>query len=220
MQYQYVATSVAGFVQQLAVAYIAQAYYFYVAGWIPEHKAPVETDAKILAQYDLALSKWTRYRRRKAGAASVQYLRYDRFFVILATHGEHPFFAAEGRALRDIRINPIHFGGYSIGCRQGRGGGPYHASVRLERTTCQELKRRFEAVALDWSVEEIARHIERLPYEAYAPSATRSAVSCAPSTGGAKSQGLSWSPAQPSSCAATQSNPSIPDSKLVDRPDC
>ena len=169
MQYQYVATSVAGFVQQLAVAYIAQGYYFYVSGWIPEHKAPFETDAKILAQYDLALSKWTRYRRRKAGAASVQYLRYDRFFVILATHGEHPFFAAEGRALRDIRINPIHFRGYSIGCRQGRGGGPYHASVRLERTTCQEIKRRFEAVALDWSVEEIARHIERLPYEAYAP---------------------------------------------------
>ena len=169
MKYQYVATSVAGFVQQLAVAYIAHGYYFYVSGRIPEHKAPFETDAKIIAQYDLDLSRWTRYRRRKTGAASVQYLRYDRFFVILATHGEHPFFAAEGRALRDIRINPIYFRGYAIGCRQARGGGPYHASVRLERTTCQELKRRLTSVALDWSIEQLAQYLERLPYEPYAP---------------------------------------------------
>lgn len=169
MQYRFVATSVAGFVQQLAVAYIAHGYYFYVSGWIPDHKDPVATDEKIIAQYDLDVSRWTRCRRRKEGAASVQYLRFDRFFVILATHGEHPFFTGEGRALRDIRINPIHFMDYSIGCRQGRGGGPYHASVRLERTTCQELKRHFETVALDWSVEQIVRHIERLPYEAYAP---------------------------------------------------
>ena len=169
MTYQCVATSVAGFVQQLAVAYIAHGYYFYVSGWIPEHKYPVETDAKIIAQYELDVSKWTRSRRRKGGAAGVQYLRYGRFFVILATHGEHLFFAAEGRALRDIRVNPIYFMGYSIGCRKARGGGAYHASVRLERTTCQELKRRFETVALDLSVEQLARHLERLPYESYAP---------------------------------------------------
>jgi hypothetical protein len=154
----------------LAVAYIAHGYYFYVAGWIPEHKAPVDTDAKILAQYDLALSKWTRCRRRKAGAASVQYLRYGRFYVLLATHGEHPFFTAEARALRDIRLNPIYFMGYSIGCRQARGGqGAYHASVRLDRTLCQGLKRHFEAHALRLSVAELAGQLQRLPYEHYAP---------------------------------------------------
>lgn len=169
MQYQYLATSVAGFVQQLAVGYIAHGYYFYVSGWIPEQKDPVATDEKIIAQYDLDVSRWTRCRRRKKGVASVQYLRYDRFFVIVATHGEHRFFTSEGCALRDVRMNPIHFMGYSIGCRQGRGGGPYHASVRIERTTCQELKRRFEAVALDWSVDQLAQYLERLPYEPYAP---------------------------------------------------
>jgi len=169
MTYRCEATSVAGFVQQLAVAYVAHGYYFYVAGWIPDHKAPVETDEKIIAQYGLDLSRWTRCRRRKDGAASVQYVRYKRFYVLLATHGEHPFFDAEAKALKDIRVNPIHSMGYSIGCRQGRGGGAYHASVRLDRTLCQELKRRFEGASLRQPVEDLASAMQRLPYEHYAP---------------------------------------------------
>lgn len=168
MTYRCEATSVAGFVQQLAVGYIAHGYYFYVSGWIPDHKAPAETDEKIIAQYDLDLSRWTRCRRRKDGTASVQYLRFDRFFVILATHGEHPFFEAEARNVRDIRLNPVHFMGYSIGCRQPRGGGDYHASVRLDRTLCQELKRRFEEAAVREPAEALADRLQQLPYEHYA----------------------------------------------------
>ena len=111
MAYRYVATSVAGFVQQLAVSYIANGYWFYVTGRIPDWKDAARTDAKILAQYGLAISKWTRARQRKAGQASVQYLRYDRFFVLVATHGAHPFFAAEGARIRDLRRQPLHFRG-------------------------------------------------------------------------------------------------------------
>ena len=70
-----VATSVAGFVQQLAVGYIAHGYYFYVSGKIPIDKNPTDTDAKIIGQYGIDVSKWTRCRQRKTGAAGVQYLR-------------------------------------------------------------------------------------------------------------------------------------------------
>ena len=46
MAYRCVATSVAGFIQQLAVGYVARGYYFYVTGRIPDHKDPAHTDAE------------------------------------------------------------------------------------------------------------------------------------------------------------------------------
>jgi len=168
MAYRWVATSVAGFVQQLAVSYIAHGYLFYVAGRIPEGKDPARTDAKLIAQYGLDVSKWTRARQRKRGQASVQYLRHARFFVLLATRGEHPFFAAEGKRIRDFRRQPLYFHGYSIGCRKGRDG-KWHASVRIERERFGELKRRFAALAVHHSVEELCQEFRRLAFEPYAP---------------------------------------------------
>ena len=103
MSYRCVATSQAGFIQQLAVGYISNGYYFYVAGVIPSEKSAARVDAKILAAYDIAISKWTRARRKKAGQANVQYLRYGRFYVIIATHGAHPFFSAEAKRVRRCR---------------------------------------------------------------------------------------------------------------------
>ena len=169
MAYRCVATSVAGFVQQLAVCYVARGYYFYVRGRIPDHKDPANTDQKILEQYGIAISKWMRSRRRKGGQAGVQYLRYGRLYVILATHGEHPFFAAEANQVRDIRRHPFYFMGYSIGCRRARGGGAYHASVRIQRELYREMIARFEACAVHSSVEELIRELRAIPYEPYAP---------------------------------------------------
>ena len=168
MGYRCVATSVAGFVQQLAVAYVANGYWFYVKGWIPDTKDPAKTDAKIIAQYNLDVSKWTRARQKKAGQASVQYLRHGRFYVIVATHGEHPFFAAEGKQIRDLRRSPLHFHGYSIGCRKGRDG-QWHASVRIARERFVELKTHFAHLALQRSVEALVGELRRLAFEPYAP---------------------------------------------------
>ena len=53
MAYRWVATSVAGFVQQLAVGYIANGYWFYVAGSIPEHKNPAAVDGKLIAPAEI-----------------------------------------------------------------------------------------------------------------------------------------------------------------------
>lgn len=173
MPYRYEATSVAGFVQQLAVAYIAKGYYFYVAGRIPDHKDPAKTDRKILEQYGIAVSKWTRTRRKREGWANVHYLRYRRLYVIIATHGVHPFFAAEANRLRDIRRHPIWFMGYSIGCRRERGGGRHHASVRIDHDRFAELKSRFEVVAPHLSVEELCSALRNLQFEPYAPVRTQ-----------------------------------------------
>ena len=169
MSYRCVATSVAGFVQQLAVGYISNGYYFYAAGLIPPHKDPAKTDAKIVEAYGIDVSKWTRTRRKKGGHANVQYLRYRHFFVIVANQGVHPFFAAEAEILRDFRRQPVSFMGYSIGCRRERGGGEYHASVRINKERFAELKARFLRVAVQRTVEELRSDLRHLSFEPYAP---------------------------------------------------
>ena len=169
MPYRCVATSVAGFLQQLAVAYVANGYWFYVTGRVPDRKDPATVDEKLIRQYRIAVSKWTRTRRKQAGQANVQYLRYGRHFVILATHGAHPFFAAEGERIHDIRRQPLHFMGYAVGCRKGRDGQRWHPSVRIERGLFRELKARFTNLAVHRSVEELCREFRALDFEPYAP---------------------------------------------------
>jgi len=169
MAYRCVATSVAGFVQQLAVSYVTAGYWFYVSGQIPLHKDPAKTDEKIIAQYGIDISKWARARRKKAGLANVHYLRFDRFFVIVATGGEHSFFTSERNQIRDIRREPLRFMGYSIGYRQARDGQTWHASVRICLDTYRELKRHFESMATYRSGEELVKEFRAMPYEPYAP---------------------------------------------------
>ena len=45
MVYRCVAASVAGFVQQLAVAYVANGYWFYVTGRVPDGRQPAASPA-------------------------------------------------------------------------------------------------------------------------------------------------------------------------------
>ena len=110
-EYQHACVSVAGFIQQLAVSYVAKGYWFYVCGVVPERKDPAKTDRKIMAQYGVGISKWARARKKKAGQANLHYLRHERFWVVIATPGESPFFAAEGQGVRDIRETPLCYHG-------------------------------------------------------------------------------------------------------------
>jgi len=59
--------------------------------------------------------------------------------------------------------------GYSIGCRRARGGGEYHASVRINRERFAQLKARFQNVAVHRTVEELYSDLRHLPFEPYAP---------------------------------------------------
>lgn len=159
--------SVAAFVQQLAVSLVGQGYWFYVAGEIPAGKDAAAVDRKLADRYGVVASKWARARRKAAGLANVRYLRHRRFFVLIATRGEHRFFESEP-GFRDIRRYPIKFAGYSIGCALGQDA-TYHPSVRIERSEFQALKKYFVRLALLRSVSELCELFAALPYEPYAP---------------------------------------------------
>lgn len=161
--YQCIATSIEGFVQQLAVAYVTHGYWFYVTGRVPEHKRPDDVDAKLVAKYRIDITKWSRLRRKRAGQANLQYLRHDRYFVILATHGQHPFFEEEGGQIRDIRKVSLKYGGYSVSYRGG------HPHVRIEGEQYQLLKAVLVEHAIRRSTEELRATFRWMPFEPYAP---------------------------------------------------
>ncbi len=163
MEYRCEAASVEGFVQQLAASYLPNGYWFYVAGQVPARKDPRAVDEKLIARYGVGISKWERARQKRAGRASVQYLRYGRFFLLLATHGQHPFFELESGAIRDARRVPIRFHGYSISYRGG------HAHVRIEQGEYNRLKAYFLDVAVHRWVEGLVGEFGRIPFEPYAP---------------------------------------------------
>jgi hypothetical protein len=175
--YKWEATSLEGFVQQLAVAYIARRYFFYVSGRVPQRLLPSEHDRRMLQKFDVARSKWSRYRRTKRVGpdgrplANVQYLRYRDFWVLLATSGYHCFFQEHGQVnadgitqlaqYKDVRETPILFGGYSLG-HNGK------ASVRISRPAYRELKGHFLKLATAHrSTERLEREFQRSPFEPY-----------------------------------------------------
>jgi hypothetical protein len=167
--------SVEGFVQQIACCYLRHGYWFYVTGRIPAGKDPLMVDQKLLAKYGIAVSESTRARRKQAGRANLQYLRHERFFVILATKGVHPFFDHEGQSIRDIRRLPLQYGGYSISyrrcgmTRKGTVDSHWHAHVRMDRHQYLELRAWLTAWATTRSTSDLARVFSELPLAAYAP---------------------------------------------------
>jgi len=160
--YRCEAATLEGFIQQLAVSYLRHGYFFYVTGTIREGKDPRDIDRRIIDRYGLAISKYMRARRKKSGAASVQYLRHERFFVLLATHGTHRFFEEEVD-IKDVREAPIRYEGYSVSVRAGR------SSVRIDRGTFLNLKAYFEDIAAKRSVEAISRQLYGLPFRPFGP---------------------------------------------------
>jgi hypothetical protein len=180
MEYRYEATSVEGFIQQLASNYLPHGYWFYVAGCLPEGRDPRTVDQKLTEKYGICISRQARARRKVAGSANIHYLRYDRFFVLLATHGKHSFFAEEAANIRDVRKVPIKFAGHSISYKQGgflrkEGEEPakfdhgWHSRVQIEREKYAELKAHFLDVAVKRSAESLSRELFNLPFEPYAP---------------------------------------------------
>lgn len=175
MQYRAVATSVEGFVQQIACCYLRHGYWFYVTGQIPAGKDPLVVDAKLIAKYGVAVSESTRARRKKAGQANLQYLRFERFFVVLATKGTHRFYEDESSQIRDIRRLPLKFAGYSISYRRGgrtrdgRSDPSWHAHVKIDRQQQLELAAHLEELAKRRAPDAVAHAIYTLPLEPYAP---------------------------------------------------
>lgn len=176
LNYKWKATTLEGFIQQLAVAYVARGYYFYVTGSVPSRISADEHDRRMLSKFDIAMSKWSRYRRRRRTGpgghqlASVQYLRHEDFWILLATHGEHRFFVEHAGVIenlrvvkpqyRDIREQPVQYGGYSIASRK-------RTSVHISERAYRELKSHFVGIALGMTRHSLEREFSRAPFEPY-----------------------------------------------------
>ncbi|MCC7086532.1 MAG: hypothetical protein IT427_16155 [Pirellulales bacterium] len=181
MEYRCAAGSISGFVQQLVSCYLPHGYWFYVSGVIPYGKVPEEVDEKLIAKYGIGMSRTSRARRKAVGIANVHYLRYQRRFVLLATHGFHPFYDEEARSIRDVRRIPIRFEGYSIsvvrgGFKRKKEGeaaairdNRWRVRVQIDREWYKGLKAYFMDVALLRAPEALAAELYGLPYEPYAP---------------------------------------------------
>lgn len=163
MQYRCEATSLEGFIQQLAVNYLPHGYWFCVAGEVPVGKDPAAVDRKLIERYGIGLSRWARARRKRGGAANLHYLRWERSFVLIATHGHHRFFEDEKRKVFDVRRSPIRVGGYAVSFRQGR------SHVRIDDERYRELKAYFLDRAAHRSATAVADELRTLPFEPYAP---------------------------------------------------
>ncbi len=181
MEYRCVATSAAGFVQQLVSCYLSHGYWFYVSGVVPAGKDPLAIDAKLTAKYGIGVSRTSRARRKAVGSANVHYIRYQRRFLLLATHGHHPFFDEEAKNIRDARRVPIRFAGYSISVAKGGYKAKRSANgalvrddkwrvrVRIDQEWHRGLKAYLIDIAPHRSAAELAAELYYLPFEPYAP---------------------------------------------------
>ncbi len=161
--YRCVATSVEGFIQQVAVSYIRTGHFFYVAGRLGACADAATVDAKIIDKYSIDASRWTRSLRKSRGETNLQYIRHDRFFLIMATHGVGPFFVHEGEQVRDCRRRPIKFAGYSLSYRNG------HPHVRIDLETYLGFKAAMVERALRASRADLEEHLRSPAFIPYAP---------------------------------------------------
>lgn len=163
MEYRCVTTSLEGFIQQLAVSYVGRGYWFYTTGLIPEGKPPEAVDEKLVFKYGITAKKWERARRKQNGLANMQYIRYGRFFVLIATDGRHLFRERESSEIRDVRRNAIRYGGYQVAYRNG------HPQIRMDDRTYEQLKAYYVDLACRRSAESLIEEFYAFPFEPYAP---------------------------------------------------
>jgi hypothetical protein len=193
MEYRYEASSVEGFIQQIACNYLPHGYWFWISGIVPPEKDPAVIDRNLMTKYGIALSRQQRARRKAAGFANIHYIRYERFWLMLATHGRHHWFPEHTRVVidsktkqekletlfHDVRKTPIMLAGHSISYKQGfiRRKGPqpltidqgWHSRVQIGRDKYAELKAYYSEVATKKSAETLGRELYNLPFQPYAP---------------------------------------------------
>lgn len=181
MEYRCVATSLEGFVQQLGSNILPHGYWFYVTGCVPADKDPEAVDRKLIEKYGVAISRQQRARRKLAGQANLHYLRFDRIWVILATHGRHTFFEEEAASIRDVRKVPIHVGGYSLSVKRGHflkkqreedeamPDGRMRVRVQIGRERYRDLRGYLLSIACHRSQDTLAHELRSVPFEPYAP---------------------------------------------------
>lgn len=131
----------------LRVTLVAKGYRYYFSGHVKKGKDPHRLDSRMIDDYEANHPRWTRERRKRAGKANFRYFRYRETFFLLATEGEAPKFWSEDRArIRDFRVTPLRFSGYSIGFSKG-GNAKLTGEEKALRTEQWEAFRRGERKA-------------------------------------------------------------------------
>lgn len=181
MEYKYEVTSLVGYLQRVATHLLPKGYYFFVQGLVPEGKDPVALDAKLLAKYDVAKSEGARRWRKSQGQGNVQYVRFDRSWMLLATHGDHSIREGEGANLKDVRRGPIRIGDYAVYVKRGNylkkvssdepaaADGRWRVRVLIAREPYRELCAYFLSIACHRQPEALGQELYSLPYVPYAP---------------------------------------------------
>jgi hypothetical protein len=136
-------------------------FIFWTTFAIPPDADLHAVDCKMLLLYDAHLPKEKQYRRRKAGLATVKYVRHGNVGLLMATKGENPFFSRE--PFRDIRTAPLVIAGHSIRVRRDTG----KMCVRIHREAQRRLVRRLvENARLPLGeLERMIWNLDLLPYK-------------------------------------------------------
>lgn len=181
MEYKYEVTSLVGYLQRVATHLLPKGYYFFVQGVVPEGKDASTLDAKLLAKYEVVKTEGARRWRKQQGLGNVQYVRFDKSWILMATHGDHPIREGEATNLKDVRRVPIRIGDYSLYVKRGnylkkqspdesaKPDGKWRVRVLIAREPYRELCAYFLSIACHRRAETLSDELFALPYVPYAP---------------------------------------------------
>ena len=170
-----IAKNIDGFLAQL-VRLVGHGYYFYFRGELKPSKDPEKLDAKLIREWRLDQPYWKREKRRRGEAPSIWYLRCERHYLLIATHGRnsdgdpHRFFEEYGSTLKDIRKNAMYFCGYSVRYPHSKETGRRRINVRLDKPTFQFLRDTLCTKAIRGPYHDraaIEAEFESLPFQPY-----------------------------------------------------
>ena len=189
------AGSVAGLIHKLVTGYVVRGYVHFVAGRHPK-RIPTEKlheiDEKFVAKYGANVSRNIKASRKAAGYYNVQYMRFRRDWVMVATPGlmgagTEDFFEEHIRTdqLRNFTRDCFQFHGYSIGFRPEGGrpkvegrvrvavtkGTKRRGAVRMRHEIYMGEKKFIVDKATSWAAEQIVEHLQALAnrWICYAP---------------------------------------------------
>lgn len=123
--------------QYLACNLMPRGYRYYSMRWLSEEADAIIVDANLSLAYGCHLSKVRMFRRRKAGLASVRYVRCGRLCILLATKGTSEFFSRE--EWRDAVTDPMCVAGYSLRIDKDTG----KVSCRIHRKAQKRVRKDF-----------------------------------------------------------------------------
>lgn len=155
MPYSYEVATLGHFLRRIAFDYLRYGYRRWALRHIPLDKDLKAIDTKLIGTYGITQCRTRRMRQRRRGFAVVQYVRFNRSFVLLATEGKHSTF--ERIRSYDAKIVPLYINAYSIKVlHQG-------VSVQVRREVWRGVEIRLHRRAL-WSRTIVEGEINALPF--------------------------------------------------------